>query len=115
MMLRNNPDRDWERFGSEDPYYSILNTEAYRSDRLGAAELQEIFQSGENSIDTFLGFAERRFGVLSRCRALEFGCGVGRLLLPLAHNFDAVVGVDVSPSVLREAKRSFANYCYASM
>lgn len=105
MIFGNDPDRDWERYGAEDPYYAILNTEAYRRSRLDEAAMEEIFRSGENTVDTFLGQAERRFGPLARDRALEYGCGVGRLLIPLAREFDSVCGVDISPSMLGEAAR----------
>jgi SAM-dependent methyltransferase len=36
-------------------------------------------------------------------RALDFGCGVGRLALPLAERCEYVYGLDVSPSVLAQA------------
>jgi SAM-dependent methyltransferase len=39
-------------------------------------------------------------------RALDFGCGVGRLTLPLAERCEHVYGVDVSTSMLREADRN---------
>ncbi len=37
--------------------------------------------------------------------ALDFGCGVGRITQALAPHFEAVVGVDVAPSMIREAQR----------
>ena len=40
-----------------------------------------------------------------RGRALDFGCGVGRLTLALASRFDAVVGVDLSAAMLENARR----------
>jgi SAM-dependent methyltransferase len=39
-------------------------------------------------------------------RILDFGCGVGRLLVPFARVAEEVVGVDVSPSMLEEARRN---------
>ena len=104
FIFGNDPDRDWERFGAEDPYYAILNTEAYRRHRLDDASIDEIFRSGEACIEGFLRFAEQSFGPLPRRSALEFGCGVGRLLVPLSARFDSVTGIDVSPSMLREAE-----------
>lgn len=104
-IFSNDSDRDWERFGAEDPYYAILNTEAYRRDRLDQAGMEQIFRSGENCVEGFLSHAERRFDWRPSGRALEFGCGVGRLLLPLGRRFESVTGVDVSASMLREAER----------
>jgi 2-polyprenyl-3-methyl-5-hydroxy-6-metoxy-1,4-benzoquinol methylase len=107
-MFRNDPDRDWERFGAEDPYYSVINTDRYRSKQLDEQLVLEVLQTGESTAGTFLDFAEQRFGPSPRGRALEFGCGVGRLLLPLAREFDHVTGVDISPSMLAEAARNSA-------
>jgi len=105
-MFRNDPDADWERYGAEDPYYSMLNTERYRVRKLDDELIHELLQTGEANVEYFLHFAEQRFGPLSRGRALEFGCGVGRHLLPLARQFGNVTGADVSRSMLREAERN---------
>jgi len=37
---------------------------------------------------------------------LDFGCGVGRLVIPFAGRFDEVIGVDVSEAMLEEARRN---------
>ncbi|WP_423823868.1 class I SAM-dependent methyltransferase [Salinisphaera sp. SPP-AMP-43] len=37
---------------------------------------------------------------------LDFGCGVGRLIIPLAEHADNVVGIDASESMLREARKN---------
>jgi SAM-dependent methyltransferase len=103
-MFRNDPDRDWERFGAEDPYYAVINTERYRTERLDEDRIREVLETGEARIEYILHFASQRFGNLPTGRALEFGCGVGRLLLPLARQYTEVVGVDVSDSMLREAE-----------
>ena len=39
-------------------------------------------------------------------QVLDFGCGVGRLVIPLAEIADSVVGVDVSESMLQEARQN---------
>lgn len=54
-------------------------------------------------MEGFLSQVERCFDWRPHGSALEFGCGVGRLLLPLARRFDSVTGVDVSRSMLGEA------------
>jgi SAM-dependent methyltransferase len=41
---------------------------------------------------------------LPRRRALDFGCGAGRLTQPLADRFDHAVGVDIAPSMIARAK-----------
>jgi len=39
-----------------------------------------------------------------RRAALDFGCGVGRLTMPLASRFSRVVGIDASPTMVRTAR-----------
>jgi ubiquinone/menaquinone biosynthesis C-methylase UbiE len=45
------------------------------------------------------------YPVLRRGRALDFGCGVGRLTQALAAHFDHVTGVDVSATMLELARQ----------
>jgi len=44
----------------------------------------------------------------SPTRTIDFGCGVGRLTLPLARDSASVPGVDVSPGMLSEAQKNSA-------
>ena len=39
-------------------------------------------------------------------RAMDFGCGVGRLVVPLAKRFTQVAGVDIAEGMLAEAKKN---------
>lgn len=43
-------------------------------------------------------------GGFAPARCLDFGCGVGRVAIPLAQRFGTVVGVDVSAAMLAEAE-----------
>jgi len=47
--------------------------------------------------------ADRLVPALERRRALDFGCGIGRLTCALADHFDEVVGVDISESMIAQA------------
>lgn len=106
-MLLNDPDRDWERFGAADPYFGVLTHDKFRSGQLNDAALREFFETGERHLESVAELVRRvSQGELAPDRALEFGCGVGRVLLPLARRAGHVVGVDVSPSMLREARRN---------
>ncbi len=50
------------------------------------------------------------FGVeVQRDAALDFGCGVGRLSLPLASRFTRATGVDSSPTMIEHARRLAAD------
>jgi 2-polyprenyl-3-methyl-5-hydroxy-6-metoxy-1,4-benzoquinol methylase len=73
----------------------------------GAKTREEFFERGYKDVARLATTIEALTGsALNSRRALDFGCGVGRLALPLAERCDHVYGLDVSPSVLREADRN---------
>lgn len=105
--MRDNSDLSWERLGKENPYFGVLSNEKYRLDQLTREARQEFFRSGEQHIDRVLATVRRLIGPdLPRRSALDFGCGVGRLVMPLARHFETVTGVDVAPSMLDEARQN---------
>jgi 2-polyprenyl-3-methyl-5-hydroxy-6-metoxy-1,4-benzoquinol methylase len=106
-VLRTKPSRQWERFGRDDPYYGVVSREEMRGSSLDNDVRSRFFESGEEEVAnlmTLLGRlvgAEPPFG-----RVLDYGCGVGRVLIPLAGRAESVVGIDVSPSMLAETRRN---------
>ena len=100
-------DREWEKWGVQDPYFSVLTHPKFRSDALNQESLQEFFALGRLHVDHVLGTCRAHLeGSFAPQRVLDFGCGVGRVLLPLAAIASEVVGVDISPSMLAEARRN---------
>ena len=92
--------RHWERLGRKDPYWAVLTDPEKRGGRWDVAEF---FDSGAAEIQRVLDRAHRLEIVPERRRALDFGCGAGRLTQALASHFDRCDGVDISPSMLRLA------------
>jgi trans-aconitate methyltransferase len=102
-----DPTRQWERYGALDPYYGVLSEPAFHHSRLDEAARERFFQTGHRHIAESLATIESLWGSGFECQAaLDFGCGVGRLTLPLAERCEHVYGVDVSPSMLDEAARN---------
>lgn len=100
-------DRDWEQWGAHDPCFGVYSREEYRAGALNNDAKAAFFLSGEAYIRRVWREIEAAFGSGFEPRsALDFGCGVGRLMLPLAQRVSLVTGVDVSPSMLAEAKRN---------
>jgi len=99
----HSTDADWKKLGSADPYYGVLAAEKYRKEYL-AQNIKEFFASGEEFVADRLKKAKRHFDAVKFNDALDFGCGVGRLPLPLARTFESTLGIDVSDSMLLEAK-----------
>jgi SAM-dependent methyltransferase len=98
-----NSDSDWRRWGETEPYFGVLADPRFRMQGIGENR-EEFFELGRLTVEERLATAERHFGPFGRRRALEFGCGVGRLGIPLAANFDEVLGLDISPAMLAEAQ-----------
>jgi SAM-dependent methyltransferase len=94
-------DRDWKIWAETDPYYAVLAAPQFRKDRL---DLDEFFLTGSAYVADRLDMLERQLGAMPRGRALDFGCGVGRVALPLGAHFDEVLGLDVAPAMLAEAE-----------
>ena len=96
-------DKAWEKFGRVEPYYGVLAEEKFTLANIGDNRA-EFFASGRRSVSLIIERHEAHFGPLARRRALDHGCGVGRLTMPLAQMFSEVIGLDVSPSMLSEAR-----------
>lgn len=102
-----NTDNTWEKLGETDPYYGVLSHEKYHRDRLDQDALDEFFASGEKVIEHMLSAVRANLDInFEPQSALDFGCGVGRLTLPLGAICSRVVGVDVSEAMLTEARQN---------
>jgi SAM-dependent methyltransferase len=95
--------RTWERLARVDQLRSILaRGENWDED--------EFFATGEREIGEVTRYL-RELGLPARWdRALDFGCGVGRLSRALAAHFAAVLGVDLSESMIEDARQLNADY-----
>lgn len=95
---------DWRKWGERDPYFAVVSWQEFSSDKL-EPNRKLFFETGQNDISNVLSTAGRLYGDMNLERALDFGCGVGRLVLPLATRFKEVVGVDISERMIEEAAR----------
>jgi SAM-dependent methyltransferase len=100
-------DAAWEEWGRRDPYFGVITNPKFRMSAMEARTKEEFFASGESDVHYVMSmisqFIDRGFAPK---RVLDFGCGVGRMLVPLAEMADEVVGIDVSRSMLHEARRN---------
>jgi SAM-dependent methyltransferase len=94
-------DRGWDEIGRLDALWAILSDPAKRH---GRWDVDEFLATGQREIDTMLETARRWNLPQRRGRALDFGCGVGRLTRALAVYFVSVVGVDVSEVMVSQAR-----------
>ena len=105
----NEPDADWERFAATDPYWAVLTDDKYRSGAIAETARREFFASGERHVALLFDIIRSHLDpAFSPARALDHGCGVGRVTIPLAKVCGEVIGVDAAPSMLAEARRNAA-------
>ena len=105
-MTRDSGDtstrQDWEDLGRIDAEWAILSEP---DKRLGGWDADDFFASGRTEVGAVIDRAVERGLLLRRERALDVGCGIGRLSVALADHFDEVVGVDISNEMLARARR----------
>jgi 2-polyprenyl-3-methyl-5-hydroxy-6-metoxy-1,4-benzoquinol methylase len=105
--LRTERER-WERL-ARDPYYAVLNVEQHRDARMTEEDRACFARSGEDDMARTVDEI-RRWVVADFAprRAVDFGCGVGRLTIPIARLSGHVTGIDISDAMLAEARRNCA-------
>ena len=97
----------WQRLGNSDPYFAVWTEDRFRTATTPGPVRDEFFASGEAHIsDVFSLIRSTLVPNFAPRRALDFGCGVGRITIPLARQVEEVVGVDISSAVLEEARRN---------
>ena len=95
--------RHWNLLARTDPYWAVLTEPSKDGNRW---KLDEFFATGRDDVETALArVAAVAPGWSARGRALDFGCGVGRLSQALAGRFEQVTGVDIAADMLALARR----------
>lgn len=94
--------RHWDGLGRVDPLWAVLSDPAKRG---GKWDRDEFFAHGDVEVAELEATLSSVSLKLPKGRALDFGCGVGRLTRALALRFDRVVGVDIAPSMIEQARR----------
>jgi SAM-dependent methyltransferase len=91
----------WATLGRDDPLWAVLS----RSDKRGGRwNVEEFLATGQAEVDSQLGFLAQHGWPRQRTKALDFGCGAGRLTRALAGHFEQAVGIDVSASMIAKAR-----------
>jgi len=103
--------RNWDDFGRQDPMYWILTDPAKKGNRW---DPEEFFRTGVTDINAALNQVRSAGLQIRMGRALDFGCGLGRLTQALAQQFQEAHGVDISPSMIAKAQtlNRYPNRCF---
>ncbi|GAO02284.1 class I SAM-dependent methyltransferase [Anaeromyxobacter sp. PSR-1] len=102
--------RSWETLARSDPLWAILTDPARKG---GRWDLDEFLASGRVEIERVMARAAELGRPARRERALDFGCGVGRLTQALCAHFERCDGVDIASGMVEQARRlnAFGDRC----
>jgi cyclopropane fatty-acyl-phospholipid synthase-like methyltransferase len=81
----------WETLARKDAEFYIW-TDLAKGD--------DFFASGERDVERILAYAAPF--IRDTHVALEIGCGVGRLTIPMSRHFERIVAVDIAPTMLQK-------------
>jgi SAM-dependent methyltransferase len=103
-MVREN----WRRLGDDRPHWSVTGRDEFLPGQL-AANRGAFEASGHDDLNLLLSVLIRNGLNEDLFRHVcDFGCGVGRVSLPLAGRFARVTGCDISPPHLQVAREAAA-------
>ena len=91
---------NWNTFGKNDPMWAILTDPAKKDNKWQPGEF---FETGINDIERVISYTKQRNLNINYNKAIDFGCGVGRLTQALAMKFNEVIGIDIAPSMINSA------------
>jgi SAM-dependent methyltransferase len=100
--LTRKQQRDWDALATHNAFGAILRDPSHVRDPW---DVDAFFATGDADLEVIFAAASRHGLPRDHGRALDFGCGVGRLSRGLARRFDEVVGVDISPVMISSARR----------
>lgn len=111
MGVERDTDADWRELGATQPYWGVLTHPDYRMENLDAARLEQFYRTGVEYIQGIAGKLAQTTGVKPHGRALDFGCGAGRLTEAMTAYADTT-GYDISPGMLETARARGGNATY---
>ena len=92
---------DYNRIGLEDPFFGTVGN--------SNKDLELYFKHGHQQVMGILSNVQRLGLNLRNGKALDFGCGIGRVTRALVDQFDEVYGLDISSSMIALAKNYNGN------
>jgi len=100
--LREN----WNKLSKSDPLWAIIS----RPDKKGNKwQINEFFKTGVEEVDSVMRYIKALDINIPHRKALDFGCGVGRLSQAFTSYFDEVHGIDIAPRMIELARKY--NHC----
>lgn len=85
----------WTHLGEVTPHHSVLTADAFMPDNL-EKNVDAFWTSGSNEVATIQAMLKRHFFDSRGKTCVEFGCGVGRVSMPLSQELEKLHAFDIS-------------------
>ncbi|OGF26732.1 hypothetical protein A2303_06395 [Candidatus Falkowbacteria bacterium RIFOXYB2_FULL_47_14] len=105
-MPIKNTRSDWNEFARLNADWAVL---ADPEKKYRPWDKDEFFLTGRTRVKEIMDLSAAEGLELNSGRALDFGCGVGRLTRALSPYFRSVKGVDISPEMIGRAEKNLAD------
>jgi SAM-dependent methyltransferase len=105
-------DADWRELGKSNPYWGVISHPDYQRENMTPERVEQFYASGAFHIRPVAEDLQKLTGELPHGRALDFGCGVGRLAEAMTAYASEVTGVDISPGMLELARARGSKVTY---
>lgn len=107
QRLGVDPDKEWERIGRTEPYYGVQEYDELLSKNIDDSSLDRFFSTGEADTKRLFDTIDRKIRQgFEPTVGLDYGCGVGRMLIPFSKRCQKVIGLDISESMMAEAAKN---------
>jgi SAM-dependent methyltransferase len=108
-MIRRT-ETTWQHLGQSEPHWSVLVNDRFRTEQIGQNE-DLFYETGRIYLLCLQRTAERCGVALNDYRdCFELGCGVGRLTVFLADQFEKVIAADISAAHLKIAQATLDRF-----
>jgi ubiquinone/menaquinone biosynthesis C-methylase UbiE len=102
VLRVSEQEQDWNELAELDPFFAVVSRPGKR---FGGWDTSEFFATGTRQVTTLMARIEPLGHPRERSRALDFGCGLGRLTRALGAEFQHCVGVDISERMVEQAQQ----------
>jgi SAM-dependent methyltransferase len=105
VSVFDNDVKSWEHLAQTDPLWAVLSSDEFRGGALTPEAEDRFWRSGEEHVAHVISVIRNEItpdfepGV-----SLDFGCGVGRNLVPLAERSRDAVGLDASSTMVKRSE-----------
>ncbi len=105
MSVFESDVRSWEQLARTDPLWAVLSSEEFRDEALTPEAEDRFWLSGEEHVAHVISIIRNEIeATFEPGVSLDFGCGVGRNLVPLAERSCHAIGIDVSATMVKRAE-----------